>query len=80
MTGIVKCKNFAEEYYSTLNIFPNIITMKLGKATSKIHHVPPIRDETEQNLKRRPLNPVQVTTKPPTLKKCMQYKQHKNTL
>ena len=40
----------------------------LSNATFEIHHVRRIRDETEQNLIRRPLNPVQLTTKPPTLK------------
>ena len=57
-----------------MNLFLYLIITKVGKATFEIHHVRRIRDETEQNLIRRPLNPVQVTTKPPTLKNYMYYK------
>ena len=62
-----------------MNLFLYLIITKVGKATFEIHHVRRIRDETEQNLIRRPLNPVQVTTKPPTLKNCMQLQNNTKT-
>ena len=71
------CKSqhsFGIDHFIQWIYFFTIIITKVGKATFEIHHVRRIRDETEQNLIRRPLNPVQVTTKPPTLKNCMQYK------
>ena len=46
-------------------------------------HVLPIRDETEQNLIRRPFEPgIQVTTMPPTLKNgvcCIDAQTQNNT-
>ena len=60
-----------------MNLFLYLIITKVGKATFEIHHVRRIRDETEQNLIRRPLNPVQLTTKPPTLKTACSTRQHK---
>ena len=77
MTEIVNLDIHWSRPFNTVSLFLYIMIPGLGNATFEIPHVRRIRDETEQNLIRRPLNPVQLTTKPPTLKTACSTRQHK---